>query len=66
MRKLVLDLEDLAVESFEASGAREESGTVQGREGGAVLESGTWCPTNCLSAPCMCGVSESGCCSDPC
>jgi len=56
MRKLVLDVDALEVESFEASGAGETSGTVNAQE-----QSNTWCPTNCLSDPCFCHISESGC-----
>jgi hypothetical protein len=36
MRKIKLELESLAVESFETSGTSEERGTVQGAEGFAA------------------------------
>ncbi|HEV7588779.1 MAG TPA: hypothetical protein VGO40_11750 [Longimicrobium sp.] len=61
MRKLVLDLDDLEIESFEASRLGEGSGTVHGREA-----SNTWCPTNCLSDPCYCGISDNSCSCVPC
>ena len=62
MRKLVLDLEALDVESFDAAEDGADGGTVHGRED----FSNTWCPTNCLSDPCFCHISESGCSCDPC
>jgi hypothetical protein len=56
MRKLVLDLNDLDVESFETPTAGEGSGTVHGRE-----VSNTLCHTDCLSGPCFCGISDNSC-----
>lgn len=56
MRKLVLDPDALVVQSFDASAARDARGTV-----GAMAASDTGCPTNCLSEPCLCGLSDPGC-----
>ena len=61
MRKLVLDLDRLEVESFEVSEDQAERGTVRGQEEGAQNASDTWCRTNCISAPCFCHISEAGC-----
>jgi hypothetical protein len=46
MRKLKLELDELAVQSFETAGEAEERGTVQARGGVTVLgdtDCGAWC-----------------------
>lgn len=61
MRKLVLDVSDLAVEAFETSAAAKAVGTVAAREDASHTD----CPTNCLSDPCFCHVSPNFDCGWP-
>ncbi|HWK90327.1 MAG TPA: pinensin family lanthipeptide [Longimicrobium sp.] len=62
MRKLKLDLEELAVESFETEALREARGTVEGHEQYTYYCNSIECTAN--GASCVwsrCNTCESGC-----
>ena len=52
MNKLRLNLDELAVETFESAAISEKRGTVEARESPPIAR--TQCNTECISSPCFC------------
>jgi hypothetical protein len=57
MRKIKLQLESLAVESFQTLAAEQAAGTVVGQQRGTNVS----CPASCINSACTCpGITDCG------